>query len=70
MVGVEIVQSKSTRQTDSAKRNMLVDACFERGLLLLGCGENTIRFSPPLIVTDADVDTAMTLFENVLTDLG
>jgi 4-aminobutyrate aminotransferase len=36
------------------------------GLLLLGCGESTIRFSPPLIVTASEIDTAVHLFDHAL----
>jgi 4-aminobutyrate aminotransferase len=37
-------------------------ACFERGLLVLECGESSLRFSPPLIVDAEAVDTAVRLF--------
>jgi 4-aminobutyrate aminotransferase len=35
-------------------------------LLLLGCGVNTVRFSPPLCLTRAEVDKALELFEAAL----
>ncbi|MCA1587843.1 MAG: aminotransferase class III-fold pyridoxal phosphate-dependent enzyme [Chloroflexi bacterium] len=37
-------------------------AAFERGLLVLECGESSLRFSPPLIVDAGSVDTAIRLF--------
>jgi 4-aminobutyrate aminotransferase len=43
--------------------------CFEKGLLLLSCGESTLRFCPPLIVSRGEVDTAVDLFQAVLTEL-
>lgn len=66
MVGLEIVQSKSGKAKDGALRDLLVDKCFEKGLLILGCGENTIRFSPPLVIDADDVETAVSIFEAVL----
>jgi 4-aminobutyrate aminotransferase len=33
--------------------------CFEKGLLLLSCGESTLRFCPPLIVKKAEADRAV-----------
>jgi 4-aminobutyrate aminotransferase len=42
------------------------EAAFERGLLTLECGESSLRFSPPLIVTEADVDTAVRIFAEAL----
>jgi 4-aminobutyrate aminotransferase len=37
-------------------------AAFERGLLTLECGESSLRFSPPLIVNEDEVDTAIRIF--------
>ncbi len=66
MVGLEIIQSKTSKAKDKALRDLLVDKCFEKGLLILGCGENSIRFSPPLVVDAEDIDTAVSIFEAVL----
>lgn len=44
------------------------EAAFSRGLLTLECGESSLRFSPPLIVTEADVDTAVSLFAEALAE--
>jgi 4-aminobutyrate aminotransferase len=66
MVGLEIVESKQTRNKDPKFRDLLVDKCFENGLLLLGCGENGIRFCPPLVVDAEDIETAVSIFEAVL----
>jgi 4-aminobutyrate aminotransferase len=61
MIGVEFVQPDGAR--DRKCRDQVVRKCFEKGLLLLGCGEATIRFCPPLIASCEDVDTAVTIFE-------
>jgi 4-aminobutyrate aminotransferase len=37
-------------------------ACFERGLLVLECGVQTVRLCPPLIASASDVDTAVRIF--------
>ena len=41
-------------------------AAFERGLLVLECGEAALRFSPPLIVSDEDIQTALRIFSEAL----
>ncbi|MCU4751273.1 aminotransferase class III-fold pyridoxal phosphate-dependent enzyme [Halobacteria archaeon AArc-curdl1] len=46
-----------------ARREAIVQAALERGLLLLGCGYKTIRFLPPLDVTAREIDLAVSLFE-------
>ncbi len=51
MIGVEIVTDKQARTQGAAERDLIVERAFERGVLLLGCGPNTIRLAPPLIVS-------------------
>jgi 4-aminobutyrate aminotransferase len=66
MIGMEMVKDKKTKEKAIEERNAVVQGCFEKGLLLLGCGENVIRFSPPLIITRKEVDIALTILEEVL----
>ena len=42
--------------------------CFEKGLLLLSCGESTLRFCPPLIVTQDEIATAVEIFDSAIVD--
>ena len=37
-------------------------ACFERGLLVLGSGKSSVRLSPALTVTEAEMTTALRIF--------
>ena len=46
------------------------DAAFRRGLLTLECGESSLRFSPPLIVDEIAVDTAVRIFGEALAAAG
>ena len=50
--------------------NAVQAAAFERGLLVLECGEAAIRFCPPLMVDEAAVDTAIGLFAESLAAVG
>ncbi|HEV7200443.1 MAG TPA: acetyl ornithine aminotransferase family protein [Candidatus Limnocylindria bacterium] len=50
--------------------NAVQFAAFERGLLVLECGEASIRFCPPLIVDEAAVDTAIRLYAESLASVG
>jgi 4-aminobutyrate aminotransferase len=47
-------------------RDRVIKDTFENGLLLLGSGERTIRFCPPLIVSRVEVDTAVEIFDRAL----
>lgn len=66
MIGVEIVEDKQSRKPGSLMRERIVDLAFERGLMLLGCGENTIRLCPPLIVTQDETDVALDILEECI----
>jgi acetylornithine/N-succinyldiaminopimelate aminotransferase len=47
----------------------IVAACMARGLLVLTAGDNVVRFVPPLILTEADVDQAVTVLEAALKEV-
>jgi 4-aminobutyrate aminotransferase len=47
-------------------REKVIQTAFQRGLLLLGCGETAIRFCPPLCVSAPQVDTALAILDGVL----
>ena len=63
MIGVELVTDKQTKERASAERDRVVEMAFERGVLFLGCGPNTIRIAPPLITTKEQADVAMDVLE-------
>jgi 4-aminobutyrate aminotransferase len=69
MIGVELVRDKETREMAKAETEALMLACFRRGLLLLPCGPNSMRFSPPLIITEAQADTAFGIFAEALAEV-
>jgi 4-aminobutyrate aminotransferase len=51
-----------------ARREAVVEACLERGLLVLGCGYRTIRLLPPLDVREREVDLAVDVLAEALED--
>jgi 4-aminobutyrate aminotransferase len=69
MIGVELVRDRQTKARAERERNAVVDAAFARGLLLLGAGKNSIRFSPPLVLSREQADTAIGIFDEALTDV-
>lgn len=70
MIGIELVKDRATKERAPALRDEVVQLCFERGLLLLGCGPNTIRICPPLIVTKEQADFAADTIESCLKKIG
>ena len=66
MIGVEIVRNKDLKTPDAPTRDRIVELAFERGILFLGAGPNSIRISPPLIVTREQADIAMDVLEECI----
>ncbi len=69
MIGFELVTDPHTKERDAHLRNRLVEMAFERGLLILGCGQNSIRLCPPLIINKDQADFAVDTLEQCLTAL-
>ena len=67
MLGVEFVTDKKSNTPAPEIRDRVEVACFERGLIILGAGSNTIRWSPPLILTKENVDVAIEIFDQAIT---
>jgi 4-aminobutyrate aminotransferase len=69
MIGVEFVRDRKTKERATAERDALVQACFKRGLLVLGAGRNAIRLSPPLVLTKQQADIAIRIIDESLGSL-
>ncbi len=70
MVGVELVKDRITKEIDPDLRDLVVQSAFHSGLLLLGCGESTIRFCPALTISEEEIDTGLSMFEQTLRKLA
>lgn len=70
MIGIEIVQDQTTKQRAPELRNQVVENAFEHGLLILGAGRNSIRLSPPLIISRDQADFAVDTLEECLKQLA
>jgi 4-aminobutyrate aminotransferase len=66
MIGIEIVKDQETREVAPQLRDRIVDLAFERGLLMLGCGETSLRLAPPLVVKQGEVDVALDILEECI----
>lgn len=60
MIGVEFADHDTMAAVERA--------AFRRGLLVLGCGDATIRMSPPLVLRRDQAETALEIFEDAVAD--
>src|ERR1700677_2717867 len=66
MIGIELVKDKTTREPATALRNRVETIAFEKGLMILGCGETSLRLCPPLIVSKEEASVALDILEESL----
>jgi 4-aminobutyrate aminotransferase len=66
MLGVEFVRDRETKAPAPELRDRVVQMAFERGLLVLGAGANSIRLSPPLVITAEQAEFALDTLEECI----
>jgi 4-aminobutyrate aminotransferase len=59
-------------EPDAATPKAIIKAAQEAGLVLLGCGtyDNVLRWIPPLVVSEDQIDEALRIFAAVLDKVG
>ena len=67
MVAVELVRDRERKTPAGDLRDEIIQAAFRKGLLLLGCGNNSIRFCPALTVSADEIDVCLSIFETAMT---
>ncbi len=69
MVAVEFTDDDG--EPDAAITAKVISSCVNEGLLLLGCGsyKNVVRWIPPLVVTEAQIEAGLQIFENALEEV-
>ncbi|BDC49068.1 acetylornithine aminotransferase [Bryobacterales bacterium F-183] len=70
MIGFELVKDQQTKERNPELRDQLEQAAFQKGVLILGCGPNSIRLCPPLVITKDQADFVVDTLEDCLTALG
>jgi 4-aminobutyrate aminotransferase len=70
MIGIEFVRDQKTKEKAPELRNRIVHLAFEKGLLVLGSGDTTLRFCPPLVVDEEQADFAVRTIEECIREAG
>ena len=69
MIGMELVTDRASRRPARELCDKLVTRAYHNGLMLLSCGQSTLRFMPPLVVTAAEIDEAVAILEASLVEV-
>jgi 4-aminobutyrate aminotransferase len=67
MIGIELVKNRATKEPAAAERDQVEVECFNRGLIIQGCGTSTVRLSPPLVIDREQCDFALKTLDEALT---
>ncbi len=70
MIGVELVRDRLTKERATTERDRVIQEMFKRGVLILGAGRNAIRFAPPLVITKAQADIIVSIFDEALREVS
>jgi 4-aminobutyrate aminotransferase len=63
MIGIELVKDQKTKEKAPEMRNRVIQAAYRKGLLILGSGDTTVRFCPPLVIDEEQADFAVKTLE-------
>jgi len=71
MLALELVKDRETKESATDEAKKLVQLCYQKGLVLLSCGNfgNVIRTLMPLVITDEQLDRGMAILEESLREL-
>lgn len=68
MIGMELIEDRAGCKPARLLCDRMLTTAFHNGLLLLSCGQSTVRFIPPLMINREHVDEAMAMIEASLND--
>ncbi len=71
MLGLELVKDRHTKEPAAEEAKKLVQLCYEKGLIILSCGNygNVIRTLMPLVITDEELDKGLSILEESFCEL-
>src|SRR5208282_353268 len=69
MIGMELVKDRAHKEPAKQLCDALITRAYHNGLILLSCGQSTVRFMPPLLITEADTDEALELLSHSLDEV-
>lgn len=68
MIGIEFVRNQKTKERAPDLRNKIVQLAFEKGLLVLGSGDTTLRLCPPLMIDQEQADCAVRILDECISE--
>lgn len=72
MLALELVRDRATKEPAGTEAKQLTKLCYEKGLVLLSCGQfgNVIRVLMPLVITDSELEKGLAILEESIAELS
>ena len=72
MLALELVKDRHAKTPAADEAKALVKYCYERGLVVLSCGNfsNVIRTLMPLVITDEQLEKGLTIMEEGIASIS
>ena len=68
MIGMELIGDSLLKTPAKDLCDAVINGAYHNGLILLSCGQSTVRFMPPLMIQESDVDEAVTLLDATIAE--
>jgi 4-aminobutyrate aminotransferase len=68
MIGMELITDSLGKAPAKDLCDAVINGAYHNGLILLSCGQSTVRFMPPLMIRESDVDEAVTLLDATIAE--
>jgi 4-aminobutyrate aminotransferase len=69
MIGMELITDRASKAPAKKLCDALITQAYHNGLILLSCGQSTVRYMPPLMIREADVDEAVEIVDRSLEEV-
>ncbi|MCS7243291.1 MAG: aminotransferase class III-fold pyridoxal phosphate-dependent enzyme [Candidatus Calescibacterium sp.] len=66
LIGIEFVKDRSTKEPAKEIRDFVVKRAYEKGLLLLSCGQSVIRITASYIITQQEIDEGIRIIKEAV----
>lgn len=70
MIGIEFVKSKKTKEHAVKEREKIMKSALKKGLLVLPCGESTVRLAPPITIRESSIEKGLDIFEEAIKEIS
>lgn len=65
-IGIDIVADKLNKTKDAEAALKICNYCFDHGVVIIAIAGSVLRFQPPLVITDDELDQALTILESAI----